>query len=271
MKNIDDSTPTSFDSIADLEADKVRCLISTVAKVADSRLDLSESRKAILTRLIELIESTGGQWAWGVADEAATSPAPVASIAVGFTASETAAVIKMGLDPSMYEEFRIPIMKQMQGQSQGTAQITSLRTDLCDDREWKSTQMFANLTAGGFEEWIHSVRISGSETWSNLWMMRRIGEPPFLPADQQLIDLAMSSIPWLGATLDNSLPVESSVALTARQRIVLMMQLDGLPRQEIADRLQISVDTVGDHMKKIYEQFDVSSTGELAALFLRNR
>ncbi len=101
--------------------------------------------------------------------------------------------------------------------------------------------------------------------------MRRTGEPPFLPADQQLIDLAMSSIPWLEATLDNSLPVESSVALTSRQRIVLMMQLDGLSRKEIADRLQITLDTVGDHTKKIYEHFNVTSTGELAAFFLRNR
>jgi len=83
--------------------------------------------------------------------------------------------------------------------------------------------------------------------------------------------LAMSSIPWLGATLDNSLPVKSCVALTSRQRIVLMMQLDGLSRKEIATRLQITVDTVGDHMKKIYEHFGVSTTGELAALFLRNR
>ncbi len=267
MKNLDEPHLTTSGSNSHLDADKVRCLISTVAKVADARFDLSECRKEILTQLIELIGSTGGTWAWGVADEAVTSPAPVASITVGFTASEQSTVIKMGLDPSMYEEFRIPIMKQMLGRSQ----ITSLRTDLCDDRQWKTTQMFANLTAGGFDEWLHSVRNSGSETWSCLWMMRRTGEPPFLPADQQLIDLAMSSIPWLGATLDNSLPVESAVALTSRQRIVLMMQLDGLPRKEIAGRLQISVDTVGDHMKKIHEHFDVTSTGELAALFLRNR
>jgi len=73
------------------------------------------------------------------------------------------------------------------------------------------------------------------------------------------------------ATLDNALPVESCVSLTSRQRIVLMMQLDGLSRKKIATRLQITVDTVGDHMKKIYEHFGINTTGELAALFLRNR
>jgi len=131
--------------------------------------------------------------------------------------------------------------------------------------------MHANLVAGGCDEWLHCLRNSGSETWSSLWLMRRIDAPPYQGADQQLIDLAMSSIPWLRATLDNALPVESCVALTSRQRIVLLMQLDGLSRKEIATRLQVTVDTVGDHMKKIYENFGVNTTGELAALFLRNR
>jgi DNA-binding CsgD family transcriptional regulator len=102
-------------------------------------------------------------------------------------------------------------------------------------------------------------------------MMRRIGDPPFRKADHQLVDLALRSIPWLEATLDYSLPVEPCVALTSRQRIVLMMQLDGLSRKEIANQLQISTDTVGDHVKRVYEQFGISSIGELAALFLRNR
>ena len=267
MKKIDESDSPLSNSISHLEAEKVRGLIATVAKVADAQLDLSERRKAILTRLLEMVESTGGMWSWGVSSDSATSIAPVASIAIGFTPEENTAVIQTGLDPTMHEEFRIPVMKQMQGRSQ----CTTVRTELYDDRQWKKTQMHSNLVEGGCDEWVHCIRNCGSETWSSLWMMRRIGEPPFLPADQQLIDLAMSSIPWLGATLDNALPVESCVALTARQRIVLMMQLDGLSRKEIASRLQITVDTVGDHMKKIYEHFDVTSTGELAALFLRNR
>lgn len=267
MEKLNESQPTPAGSISHLKADKVGCLISTVAKVANARLELSKCRSEILTRLVEMVESIGGMWSWGVADEAAASVAPVATIAVGFTSEEKTAVLNMGLDPTMHEEFRIPVMKQMQGRSQ----CTTLRTDLYDDRQWKTTRMYAHQAAEGCDEWVHCIRNSGLETWSSLWMMRRIGEPPFLPADQQLIDLAMGSIPWLSATLDNSLPVDSSVALTARQRAVLMMQLDGLSRKEISDRLQISLDTVGDHTKKIYEHFGINTSGELAALFLRNR
>jgi len=267
MKKKEKPQSPPWDLVAELEAHMVGCLLTAVAEVADARLDLLECRTEILAQLIGLTESTGGMWAWGVADEGVTAPAPLASITVGTTATEDAAIIKTGLDPSMHEEFRIPVMKVMEGRSQ----ITTVRTDLWDDEQWKSTQMFANLSAGGFDEWLHSVRNGSAETWSTLWLTRRIGEAPFLPADRQLIDLAMASIPWLGATLDNSLPVDTCSALTSSQRIVLMMQLDGLPRKEIAERLQISVDTVGDHLKKIYEHFGIKSNGELAALFLRNR
>lgn len=206
-------------------------------------------------------------WAWGTADKAVTAPAPIASISVGFTSSEKTAVIKTGLDPSMYEEFRVPFLKLMKGRSQ----ITGVRADLYNSQRWKSTQMFANLTKGGLGEWLHSVRTTDSETWSCLWLLRRDGSPPFSASDKELIDLAMSSIPWLEATLDSSLPVTSCVELTPSQRVVLMMQLDGLSRKLIAVQLKISVDTVGDHIKKIYDHFEVKSNGELAALFLRNR
>ena len=42
MKKVAEPQPTPSDPISHLEADKVGCLISTVAEVAHARLDLSE-------------------------------------------------------------------------------------------------------------------------------------------------------------------------------------------------------------------------------------
>ena len=188
---------------------------------------------------------------------------------IGFTAAEKTAVIQTGLDPSMHEDVRIHGMKLME--RAGRPQCTMLRTDLYDDRQWKGTRMCPNLAAGGLNEWIHSVRLSRSETWVSLWLLRRGDTDAFQPADRQLLDLAMENIAWLGATFDNTSSAESAIALTSRQRIVLMMHLDGLSRKQIASRLEIGMDTVGDHIKRIYEHFSVNSAGELAALFLRKR
>jgi len=160
MRKIDPSQLTSLDSIAELEAeleaDKVGRLLTAAVAVADARLDLLGSRTEILTHLIDLTEAAGGTWAWGVADEEATASAPLASISVGLSAAEEVAVIKTGLSDSIHEK-SLSVIKVMQGRSQ----ITTLRTDLWDDPQWKSTQMFANLNAGGLGECLHSVR----ENW----------------------------------------------------------------------------------------------------------
>ncbi|KAA1260454.1 Bacterial regulatory protein, luxR family [Rubripirellula obstinata] len=252
---------------SDLALDKVGRLIAGVARIGEMRLDVGECRSKTLTLLVELIDATSAAWAWGVANDSAESIAAIATVEVGVTASQSAAIINMGLDPKMFEEFRRPITEKWKVAARGT----DLRTDLYDDQQWKTTRMYANLIEGGYDEWLHSFQYESSETWSGVFFLRQAGLAPFQPADRQLIDLAMRSIPWFGTTLEVVCPAQSSVALTTRQRMVLIMQFNGLSRKQIASRLEISVDTVGDHMKQIYEHFHVNSAGELAAIFLRGR
>ncbi len=44
-----------------------------------------------------------------------------------------------------------------------------------------------------------------------------------------------------------------------------------MSRKQIASELNITEDTVGDHIKSIYAQFCVGGASQLAALFLRNQ
>ena len=249
-----------------ISREKIGRLITSVAQIADTTFQPSQRRMELLKLLVEITGAAAGTWAWGVSDESASSIAPIATLEVGFNTEEKTILMNMALDSAMHEEFRIPIMQRMDGK----AMHTCSRTDLYDDSSWKTTRMFANLMVGNFAEWINSVRYSSSETWSSLFFARRPDAGPFQTAETNLVDLAMGNVPWLRATLDDSLPVESCNTLTARQRVVLAMQLDGLSRKQIASRLEITVDTVGDHIKKLYQHFGVCSHGELAAMFLRN-
>lgn len=52
------------------------------------------------------------------------------------------------------------------------------------------------------------------------------------------------------------------VALTERQIDVLKCMVDGLNRKMTAGHLNISVDTVGDHLKEIYRKLQVNSAPE---------
>ena len=57
--------------------------------------------------------------------------------------------------------------------------------------------------------------------------------------------------------------------LTPREREVLERLAQGARYKEIADQLAISIETVKNHLRKIYEKLQVSSRTEATAKFLR--
>jgi DNA-binding NarL/FixJ family response regulator len=115
------------------------------------------------------------------------------------------------------------------------------------------------------------VRYATFDTWSNILLIRGDGKSKFSTEQVQLLDAAMESIGWLHATAEEALPAESLRGITPRQSEVMLMLLDGYPRKVIAARLKIGQETVGIHIKAIYKHFDVNSSSELAALFLRGK
>jgi len=58
--------------------------------------------------------------------------------------------------------------------------------------------------------------------------------------------------------------------LTAREIDVLALLVRGCPNKEIADRLSISVRTVGSHIEHIYNKIDVSTRGAAAMFAMRH-
>lgn len=52
-------------------------------------------------------------------------------------------------------------------------------------------------------------------------------------------------------------------SLTSRQQQIVQCIVDGLSYKMVADKLQISIDTVRDHIKKIYRLLNINSKAEL--------
>ena len=57
--------------------------------------------------------------------------------------------------------------------------------------------------------------------------------------------------------------VKSHEALTPRQQQIIDGIVEGLSYKMIADRLMVSIETVRDHIKKIYKKLEINSKGEL--------
>ncbi len=67
------------------------------------------------------------------------------------------------------------------------------------------------------------------------------------------------------------IPEQEDFGLSGREEEILSELIRGASYKEIADRLSLSVHTVNNHIRKIYEKMQVHSRGEAAAKFTRQR
>jgi DNA-binding NarL/FixJ family response regulator len=61
---------------------------------------------------------------------------------------------------------------------------------------------------------------------------------------------------------------EQTVRLSAREEEVLILLSKGYSNKEIADQLSLSVETIGSHLKHIYEKMHVRSRAEAVAQYM---
>jgi DNA-binding NarL/FixJ family response regulator len=68
-----------------------------------------------------------------------------------------------------------------------------------------------------------------------------------------------------------SQPAKSDVRLSAREEEVLILLSKGYSNKEIANQLSISTETVGSHLKHIYEKMHVRSRAEAVARYMTGK
>ena len=64
---------------------------------------------------------------------------------------------------------------------------------------------------------------------------------------------------------------DDSISLTAREEETLLLLTKGYSNKEIADKLNLSVETVRSHLKHIYEKMHVRSRAEAVARYMSGR
>ena len=116
---------------------------------------------------------------------------------------------------------------------------------------------------------IISSRPVDERSLSTIAIYRRPDQPPYSERELRLAHIILSEVPWLheqGWPEDRGATVPR---LALRQRQVLNLLLQGFPRKQIADSLDLSIHTVGDYIKDVYRHFGVRSQAELMHRFLQ--
>jgi DNA-binding CsgD family transcriptional regulator len=214
-----------------------------------------------------LVSASAGFWGWGRGNPIDSAITPVAALSFGMSPEHWQKAVQLSLGPDSVRLFSVPIRERMQG----CTHVTVTRSMLHSDDAWAAEKDFRReLRAVGLDNLMVSVNYYSNDCWFHTTLGRPPGDADFSPEDAGLLQLAMSSVSWMQPRISEAVPPEKFVGLTARQRTVLLHLLDGKSRKQIASQLRITLHTANDHIKAIYEHFQVSSATELAARFLQS-
>lgn len=250
-----------------IAASDVRALLEAVTAAETASGDLAARRLRLVEELGRLLAADAGHWAWGRGHPLSTAIVPMAVIDWGYDDRQRAVMVEHALQSESIATFQSRVAARMNGDRR----IAVTRRDVLPDGEWlASTHWQAYVSRLGLDSWVHAVSYHSADAWSCFHYLRRPGQPEFGPREATLVDLTLGSIVWLRPEQGQSpLPAGYVADLTPRQRTVMLLLLDGMPRKEIAVQLGISEYTVDDHIKAVYSHFGVRTAGELAAKFLK--
>jgi DNA-binding CsgD family transcriptional regulator len=246
---------------------RLEALLRNVTEIAESSVNLAERRHALIQSVGNLVGATAGFWGWGRGNPVDSAITPLAALSYGMTHDEWQRALQMSLGAESVRLWSLPIRQRMQE----TAHVTVTRSMLHSDDAWAAeTNYRRELAACGMENLLVSVHFYSSDCWFNTTLGRPPGAPDFSAEDAALLDLAMRGVIWMEPRVSETVPPEMFVGLTPRQRVVMHKLLDGQSRKQIASHLGITLHTANDHIKAIYERFQVGSATELAAKFLQS-
>ena len=85
------------------------------------------------------------------------------------------------------------------------------------------------------------------------------------PISPQIARYLLALVPR-GTSEDETRDLPNGINLTAREQDILRLISRGFKRQEVADKLQITLGTVGTHVNNVYRKLEVSSNTEAVAV-----
>ncbi len=230
-------------------------------------LPREQQRFELLNQILQLTRADAGYWRWGRGNWSDELPITSIKLTVPDETEVEARLEKLINHSETDRLIRAPLRDRLQIQPYATLS----RSAVWSDAAWfKEPSVRNDWALVGFEEWLVGVYQFESSCWTEVSLFKSPSSECFDAASVSLVNAAIQHIGWLRPRDCSSTPVAMQNGLGKRQRAVMTLLLDGLPRKEIASRLGLSTHTVDDHCKKIYTRFQVNSATELAARFLRS-
>lgn len=250
-----------------MSREEVVALLKLVSSTEALTPDRAVRRQRLLDTLVKYVAADAGYYCWGRGHPDSSEVTPVAIIHSGFTPDEFAKFATLAMAPEGKRWSAAPIAQRLQ-----LAPLATIsRSNAWSDDVWYESDFFKNcLEPNGWDDWLCAVCYISKDTWFNLSFIRRLRREPFTDREVRVVDCIAAGVAWLAPQVSEAIPSESFIGLSPRQRLVMLMLLDGMARKDIATSLGVTLHTINDHVKAVYQRFGINSATELAAKFLQS-
>jgi DNA-binding NarL/FixJ family response regulator len=253
------STP---DGLADDDVRRIVRLLSDVAVVGGGH---AEKKRSLMNGLARLVEADGWLWSMTRVDFETKTPISVGLMHEGLTDRQLTGWMEASQSPSCPPPEDAPLCDiAASGQH-----FTRIRQQVVSDHDWYShPAVVKHRLRVGLDHFLYSVYpLESPDVCSAIGLFRHVGRDAFTTLQAKIAHILLSEVRWLHYA---EFPSDRGVRvpqLTPRQRVVLVMLFEARDKDEIARSLHISPHTAKDHIKAIYEHFEVSSQLELIRRF----
>ncbi len=240
-------------------------MVRLIGEVAGLPGGHAEKKRFLMDGLCGLIGADAWFWALSCQREPSKPQVYVSVLTGGFSEQSSAKLLEAIEHPDM-----IPIASKffLEVESEKT-HLTRLRYQITDEATFAHSAAHDAWKAADIGPTILSLRPLDERSSSVMALYRHYGREEFSPRDSRIAHIILSEIPWLH---EQGWPEDRGVGvpkLSRRQRLTLNLLILGRSRKQIAESMDISVNTVQGYIKEVYRFFNVNSQAELMSRFLQ--
>lgn len=235
-----------------------------LGEVAGDAGDPNTRKRLLMRRLKELTDADGWLWSITHCDHSKEQPASVGVIYEDLEQEQFNGWLEASQLAKEFPPEDIPLGRNL---AKGE-HFTRTRDQLVSDAEWYNHPTVKKYRLDrGIDHFLYSLYpLDGTDTCSAIGLFRRVGRDNFSESQRRICHIILSQVEWLHFS---GLPghKENVFGLTERQRITLIHLLSGKRREEIADVMNISPETVKDHTRAVFKHYKCKNQLELVVKF----
>ena len=246
----------------------IRSVYQILGEISDLGLVPDLWRRHMLVQLSKLIGARVGLTVDLTNAFPGCCPAPIDPMDVGFVNERESGLWLQYLKSTDWKT-NDPSSVAMFNLHQRTRFFTRDRREMVDNKDWYMSPIVSEARRGsGIDHFVvSSARVARPGVLTGFILYRPWGDTPFHPRSRKIVQLFhLELLRRLWPTGRNT-PREY-LDLPRHQRLILRGILAGSSAKEIAQRLELSTNTVNSYTKTLYQRLGVDSRGQLFTHFL---